>query len=117
MIRGFVRIMKKNEFIPWAQPVFWGNEKKYVDQALSSTWISGGSFVERLENEFSEYVRSQFALTVCNGTSAIQLAYLALDLKPGDEVIVPGFAFMAAANVAMSGDAARRFKNLVNNKF
>jgi len=91
----------KNVMIPWAKPVFWGNEKKYIDQALDSTWISGGAFIERLEVEFSNYCKSRFALSASNGTTAIHMAYLALGLKPGDEIIVPGFGFLAAANLAV----------------
>jgi perosamine synthetase len=87
--------------IPWAQPVLRGNEKKYVEQALTSTWISGGPFVERLEKEFAEYCGNQFALAASNGSTALHMAYLALGLGPGDEVIVPGFCFLAAANIAL----------------
>lgn len=87
--------------IPWAKPVFLGNEQSYVSQALSSTWISGGSFVDRLESDFAHYVKSPFTLSTSNGTTAIHMAYLALGLKPGDEVIIPGFGFLAAANLAL----------------
>ena len=90
---------KKN--IPWAQPVLWGNEKKYVEQALASTWISGGPFVERLERDLAEYCGSRFALTASNGTTALHMAYLALELGSQDEVIIPGFSFLAAANIAL----------------
>ena len=93
--------MHNNIFIPWAKPTFWGNEQDYVVEALNSTWISGGPFVERFEKDFSKYTGSPFALTNSNGTTAIHLAYLALGLKPGDEVIIPGFGFLAAANLAL----------------
>lgn len=89
------------EFIPWAKPNFWGNEQRYVARALTSTWISSGSFVERLERGFVSYCGVQYALTASNGTTALHMAFLALGIGPGDEVIVPGFAFMAAANVAL----------------
>ncbi len=87
--------------IPWAKPTLWGNEKSYIDEALSSTWISAGPFVDRLEADFRQQTGSSFALAVSNGTTSIHLAYLALGIGPGDEVIVPGFGFMAAANVAL----------------
>lgn len=87
--------------IPWAQPDYWGNEIKYVNEALESTWISGGSFINRLENSFSEIFKKKYALAVSNGTAAIHMVYLALGLKPGDEIIVPGFGFQAAANIAL----------------
>lgn len=93
--------MNNSTMIPWAKPTFWGNEQGYVIEALNSTWISGGPFVERFEREFAKYTDSRFALTSSNGTTAIHTAYLALVLKPGDEVIVPGFGFLAAANLAI----------------
>ena len=93
--------MDNNIFIPWAKPTLWGNEQQSVVDALSSTWISGGLYVERFEKEFSHYTGSRFALTSSNGTTALHMAFLALGLKPGDEVIVPGFGFLAAANLAL----------------
>jgi len=87
--------------IPWAKPSFWGNEVKYVTEALESTWISGGSYLDKLEEIFHVQFNKKHVLACSNGTAAIHLAYLGLDLKPGDEIIVPGFAFMAAANIAL----------------
>lgn len=87
--------------IPWAKPDLWGNEEKYLSAALNSTWISGGEFVDRLENEFAAMCRVPHAVAVCNGTAALHLAYLAGQLRPGDEVVMPGFAFLGAANVAL----------------
>ena len=92
--------MQKN-YIPWASPHYWGNEQRYVVDALNSTWISGGSYVERFEQEFAQYCGSPFAVAASNGTTALHMAYLALNIGPGDEVIVPGFGFMAAANIAL----------------
>lgn len=89
------------KFIPWASTSYWGNEEAYVLDALKSTWISGGHYVEKLEKDFAEYCNTPHAITSSNGTTAIQLAYIALDVKPGDEIIVPGFGFMAAANIAL----------------
>ncbi len=91
----------KDKFIPWTKPNFWGNEIEYVTDALKSTWISGGEYLERMESGFSKLLEQKHVLAVSNGTTAIHLAYLGLGLKPGDEVIVPGFAFMAAANIAI----------------
>jgi len=87
--------------IPWAKPTLAGREQQYVAEALASTWISGGPFVDRLEQEFGRYCGGKSALAVSNGTTALHVAYLALGIGPGDEVVVPGFAFMAAANVAL----------------
>ena len=87
--------------IPWAKPDFYGYEEKYLKQALKSTWISDGSFVKKLEKNFSNYLKTNESIAVCNGTAAIHLVYMALDLKKNDEIIVPGFGYMAAANLAI----------------
>jgi perosamine synthetase len=87
--------------IPWAKPTFWGNEKDYILQALNSTWLSGGPFVEKFEGLIADKFNYSFALSTTNGTSAIQATLSALNLKHGDEIIVPGYGFQAAANVAL----------------
>ena len=87
--------------IPWALPSISENEKKHLEQAITGNWISQGEFIKRFETDFAEFQQHKHAFTVCNGTGALQLAYLALGLKAGDEIIVPGYGFMAAANVAL----------------
>ena len=87
--------------IPWARPDFYGYEEKYVKQALKSTWISDGAFIKKFEINFSKYLKVKNSITVSNGTAAIHLIYLAMGLKKGDEIIVPGFGYMAAANLAI----------------
>ncbi len=91
--------MKKN-FIPWAKPFFFGSEKSLMIKALKSSWISGGPYVLELERLFKKKFNSKYAFAVSNGTSALHLAFLASDLKPGDEIVVPGYGYMAAANIA-----------------
>jgi len=91
----------KEKNIPWASPYFGGSEQKYVLDAVQSGWISGGDYVERFEADFSRFSGSPFTVTASNGTTALHMAYLALGIGLGDEVIVPGFGFMAAANIAL----------------
>jgi len=86
--------------IPWAKPDIGDREEGYVRLALRSTWISGGRFVDQFEAHLSDLFHGKTVLACSNGTSALQLAYQVLGLKPGDEVVVPGFGYMAAANVA-----------------
>jgi perosamine synthetase len=90
-----------NEFIPWAAPRLWGKERELVLDAIESTWISGGSYVDQLELDFATYCGVANMVSSSNGTTALHLALLACKLSPGDEVVVPGFGFMAAANVAI----------------
>lgn len=87
--------------IPWASPNYWGNEQRYVVDALESSWISGGPYVDRLEEDFARFCNTPYAVSASNGTTALHMAYLALNIGYGDEVIVPGFGFMAAANIAL----------------
>ena len=91
--------------IPWAKPRFWGEEKKFVAEALRSTWISGGPYVEKLEKDLARFHGVPFCITTSNGTTALQLALLAIGVERGDEVIVPGFAFMASANMVIGAGA------------
>ncbi len=88
--------------IPWSKPYFTGKEQEYLQQALSSTWISGGSFVTRFEAEFAERIGRRYGVTCTSGTSALHLALLALGIGPGDEVIVPALTFVAPANMVLS---------------
>ena len=84
---------------PLAVPDLSGNEERYVTQALRSTWISStGSFVDRFEDEFAQMCGTRFSFGVCNGTIALHLALLTLDVRPGDEVLVPSLTYVATAN-------------------
>lgn len=89
--------MKK--FIPVAVPNLSGNEKKYVNDCIDTTWISSnGEYINKFENKFKEYIKSKNALACCNGTVALHLPLIALGLQPGDEVLVPSFTYIATAN-------------------
>jgi perosamine synthetase len=69
---------------------------------LKSTWISSvGEYVDRFENAFSTVSGASHCVTCANGTVALHLALLALDVKPGDEVLVPDLTFVAPANAAV----------------
>jgi len=91
--------------IPVYQPSLDGNEKKYVNECLDSTWISSkGKFIALFEEGFARYVGSSHAASVCNGTVALHAALLALGIGPGDEVIVPTLTYIASVNsIAYTG--------------
>jgi perosamine synthetase len=85
--------------IPIYQPYLAGNEKKYVLDCLETNWISSrGKYVKQFEDAFSEYVGNVTSTTCTNGTVALHLALLALDIGEGDEVIVPSFTYVASVN-------------------
>jgi perosamine synthetase len=84
---------------PVYTPYLKGNEKKYVDDCLDSTWISSkGKYIQLFEQKFAEFIGVNHATTVNNGTVALHLALLSLDIKPGDEIIVPSFTYIASVN-------------------
>jgi perosamine synthetase len=85
--------------IPVYKPDLSGKEKIYVNECLDTTWISSkGVFINRFQDEFSKYIGAKDSVAVCNGTVALHLALLALDLGPGDEIIVPSLTYIAAVN-------------------
>ena len=87
------------DYIPVYQPSLSGNEKRYVDECLDSTWISSkGRFITEFERGFAEYTGATYAVAVCNGTVALHLALIALGIGPGDEVIVPTLTYISSAN-------------------
>ena len=86
--------------IPVAHPDLSGKELEYVAEVVKSTWISSsGTFLDKFERMFAEICGAQSALSVSNGTAALHLALLVLDVRPGDEVIVPSLTYVATANV------------------
>ncbi|MBE5989771.1 perosamine synthetase [Lacrimispora xylanisolvens] len=85
--------------IPLSVPVIKGNEKKYVDEAISNGWVStSGSYVTRFEHEMADYLKIKQTAAVQSGTAALHLSYLLSGVKPGQEVIVPALTFIAAVN-------------------
>ena len=99
---------------PVYQPSLSGNEKKYVNQCLDSTWISSkGEFIERFETAFCQFTGARHAATCSNGTVAIHLALLALGIGQGDEVIVPTLTYIASVNAIVYTGATPVFADSV----
>jgi perosamine synthetase len=94
--------MRDKVNIPWARPKLFGNEEAMVVDALRSAWISGGPYVQRLERTVADKMAVAEAIAVSNGTVALELALRGLGIGVGDEVIVPAFTFVAAANMVLS---------------
>lgn len=88
-----------SRFIPLSIPNFEGNEKKYVDDALEQGWVStGGAYILKLEESMAEFLNVDNVAACQSGTSALHLALVEADVKPGDVVIVPALTFIAAVN-------------------
>lgn len=91
--------MEVKKRIPVAVPALNGNEKKYVNECIDSSWISSaGKFVQQFEQDFAAFCGVRHAICCANGTVAIHLPLLAYDLGPEDEVIVPTLTYIATAN-------------------
>jgi perosamine synthetase len=84
--------------IPLASPDLTGNEIKYATDAIQSGWIGTGPYIKRFEGDFASLCGTKHAIACANGTVALHLALRALNLQPGDEVIVPSFTYVASAN-------------------
>jgi len=85
--------------IPVAAADLSGREEAYVVDAVRSTWVSStGVYLGRFEREFAERCETKTAIAVCNGTVALHLALLGMDVRPGDEVLVPSLTYVATAN-------------------
>ena len=85
-------------FIPVNEPVLNGNERKYLNECIDTGWISSeGSFVKKLEEKMSAYVGRKYGVATCNGSVALDLIVEALELQPGDEVIMPTFTIISCA--------------------
>ncbi len=84
--------------IPVNEPLLSGNEKRYLAECIDTGWISSeGPFISRFEEEFARYAGRQFGIAVCNGSAALEIAVAALDIGPGDEVIMPAFTIISCA--------------------
>jgi perosamine synthetase len=88
--------------IPIASPDLSGNESTYVNECLTSTWISSvGHFITDFEAGFAAVAGTRHAVATNNGTTALHLALAAVGVGPGDEVIVPALTYIASANTVV----------------
>ena len=83
-------------FIPVNEPLLDGNEKKYLIECIDTGWISSeGPFVERFEKNFASRIGRKHGIAVTNGTAALDAAIEAIEIKSGDEVILPAFTIIS----------------------
>ncbi len=88
--------------IPLAVPNLIGNEKKYLEECIDTTFVSSvGEFVERFEKMGAMLSGAKYATAVSSGTEAIHIALLATGVMPGDLVIIPSYTFIATANAVV----------------
>ena len=99
-IINFIQKTYKNKgFIPLHEPKFIGNEKKYLNECIDSTFVSSvGKFVDKFEENISNYTGIRYAIATSSGTSALHIALLLANVGRGDEVITQPLSFVATCN-------------------
>jgi len=96
----FVRTIYQREGnISLHEPLFNGNEKKYLNECIDSTFVSSvGKFVNQVESKIGKYTGSKFAIATSSGTSALHISLLISNVNKGDEVITQPVTFIATCN-------------------
>ena len=84
---------------------------------LTSSASEGGKYVQTFEKAASSFVKSKYAIAVNSGTAALQAALYALNIKKGDEVLIPSFTFVATANAIVSTGAKPIFVDILKENF
>ena len=95
-----------SDFIPVNEPLIGKKEKDFVLECLNSGWISSeGNYVKEFENKFSDLINKNYGIACSSGTAALEIALAALNLKPGDEVIMPTFTIISCASAIIKSGA------------
>lgn len=99
-IVDFIKSLYPNlDPVPLHAPVFLGNEKKYLNDCIDSTFVSYvGKYVAKFEEITAEFTGVKYAVAVINGTAALQVALQISGVEYGDEVITQPLTFVATAN-------------------
>lgn len=101
--KGIIEFIRElhggKEFVPLHEPRFLGNEKKYVNECIDSTFVSSvGKFVDRFEEETVKFTKAKYAVATVNGTAALHMALLLAGVTRNDEVITQPLTFIATCN-------------------
>jgi perosamine synthetase len=99
----FINFVKKlypnKDFIGLHEPIFKGNEKKYTEKCIDSTFVSSvGEFVNGFEKSISNFTKIPYAVACVNGTAALHMALIVSDVQQDDEVLTQALTFVATAN-------------------
>lgn len=85
--------------VPLHAPKFMGNEKKYLDECIDTTFVSSvGKFVDRFENEIAAYTGAARAVVCVSGTNALHMAMMLVGVERDDEVLTQALTFIATCN-------------------
>lgn len=92
-------LYETNEFIPLHAPHLGGNEKKYLNECIDSTFVSSvGQFVNRFEKDIAAYTGSKRAVVCVSGTNALHMAMMLVGVESNDEVLTQALTFIATCN-------------------
>ena len=87
------------DFVPLSAPRFVGNEKKYLEDCIDSTFVSSvGAYVDRFEKDIAQYTGATRAVVCVNGTNALHMAMMLVGVERGDEVLTQSLTFIATCN-------------------
>ena len=84
--------------IPYGRQHITEEDLKAVNETLLSDYLTQGPKIAEFENAFAKYIGCKYAVAVANGTAALHLSALALDVKPGQKIITPAITFAASSN-------------------
>jgi perosamine synthetase len=92
-------VYNKDQFIPLHEPRFLGNEKKYLNECIDSTFVSSaGKFVEDFEEKIAKYAGAKYAIATSSGTSALHISMIVAGVDKDSEVITQPLTFVATCN-------------------
>ena len=99
-ITDFVHDLYANrDFVPLSVPLFAGNEKKYLEECIDTTFVSSvGPFVDRFEKDIASYTGAARAVVCVNGTNALHMSLLLSGVERDDEVLTQALTFIATCN-------------------
>ena len=87
------------DFIPLSVPVFAGNEKKYLNECIDTTFVSSvGKFVDRFEEDISKFTGCKRAVVCVSGTNALHMSLMLAGVERNDEVLTQALTFIATCN-------------------
>lgn len=88
-----------DDFVPLHAPLFIGNEKKYLNECIDTTFVSSvGKFVDRFEEEMAAYTGAKKAVVCVSGTNALHMAMLLVGVERDDEILTQALTFIATCN-------------------
>ncbi|MEM6321135.1 MAG: LegC family aminotransferase [Bacteroidota bacterium] len=99
-----------SDFLPLHEPRFFGNERKYINDAIDSTFVSSvGAYVNLFEEKMAAITGAKYAVALVNGTAALHIAIKLAGVQQGDEVICQPLTFIATANAISYEKATPHF--------